>query len=199
MNRNNAGSIGKGSVGSLSEIFGKAAHARAVLSGGREYPDIKGLVRFYMTNRGALVVAEIKGLPMAMTKCSRGVFGFHIHEGSSCTGSASDQFADTKMHYNPEGCPHPYHAGDMPPLFSADGYAFLAFMSNSFTLGEIIGKTVVVHSMPDDFTTQPSGNSGVKIACGVIDKVRWRFLIMKLPRRRVGVNYCLHCAVSSAW
>jgi len=45
-------------------------------------------------------------------------------------------------------------------------------MTDSFTVKEIIGKTVVIHSMPDDFTTQPSGNAGSKIGCGVIQQVR---------------------------
>ena len=44
------------------------------------------------------------------------------------------------------------------------------FLTDRFTLKEIIGRTVVIHSMPDDFTSQPSGNSGEKIACGVIKR-----------------------------
>ena len=51
---------------------------------------------------------------------------------------------------------------------SADGYAFSAVLSNSFAAEDIIGKTVVIHSSPDDFITQPSGNAGKKIACGEI-------------------------------
>jgi Cu-Zn family superoxide dismutase len=56
----------------------------------------------------------------------------------------------------------------MPPLFAGTGRAFLAFFTDRFTVDEIIGRTVVVHAKPDDFTTQPSGNSGSKIACGQI-------------------------------
>ena len=84
------------------------------------------------------------------------------------TGNEDDPFADAKTHYNPKSCPHPYHAGDLPPLFSANGYAYSAVLTDRFTVDEIIGKTVVIHSSPDDFTTQPSGNAGRKIACGVI-------------------------------
>jgi Cu-Zn family superoxide dismutase len=80
----------------------------------------------------------------------------------------SDPFPSSGTHYNPNNCPHPYHAGDMPPLFGANGYAFLTFVTSRFTVNEIIGKTIIIHSMPDDFTTNPSGNSGEKIACGVI-------------------------------
>ena len=77
-------------------------------------------------------------------------------------------FPNARAHYNPHDCHHPYHAGDMPPLFGADGYAFLTFVTSRFTVNEIIGKTIIVHSEPDDFSTQPSGNAGEKIACGVI-------------------------------
>lgn len=73
-------------------------------------------------------------------------------------------------HYDPEGCEHPYHSGDLPPLFGNDGLALSIFLTNRFSVGEIIGKTVLIHERPDDFTTQPSGNSGMKIACGVIKK-----------------------------
>lgn len=100
--------------------------------------------------------------------CKGRIFGFHIHSGSRCSGNGSDPFADTDGHYNPGGCEHPYHAGDMPPLFGSDGCAYLVFLTNRFTVNEVIGRTVVIHDMPDDFTSQPAGNAGNKIACGVI-------------------------------
>lgn len=82
-----------------------------------------------------------------------------------------DPFADAMSHYNPNDCEHPHHAGDLPPLFGNDGFALLLFLTSRFSVDEIIGKTVIIHDQPDDFTTQPSGNSGTKIACGVIGKV----------------------------
>jgi len=57
------------------------------------------------------------------------------------------------------------------PLFSNSGYAWSSFLTNRFTVDQIIGRTVIIHSDPDDFTTQPSGNSGKKIACGEIIKL----------------------------
>ena len=72
------------------------------------------------------------------------------------------------MHYNPQGCPHPYHAGDLPPLFGNQGYAFSAFVTDRFAVREIVEKTIIIHSKPDDFKTQPSGDSGEKMACGKI-------------------------------
>ena len=108
------------------------------------------------------------GSTMMTTRCQNPVFGFHIHSGSSCTGNAQDPFADAGEHYNPGTCLHPYHAGDMPPLFGNNGYAFQIFLTDRFRVSEIIGKTVIIHGSPDDFMTQPGGNSGTRIACGPI-------------------------------
>lgn len=140
-----------------------APSAMATLRGSAVYPDLRGTVRFFETTGGIIVIADVTGLPM-QAECG-GVFGFHIHEGMGCGG---DDFAETLGHYNPTNCPHPYHAGDLPPLFSNDGAAYMAVLTERFTLSEIRGRTVVIHLNPDDFMTQPAGNSGRKIACGVI-------------------------------
>ena len=155
-----------------AKLFSRLPSAVAVIQGGNSYPEINGTVRFYEVPMGVVVVADIYGLPTSEEKCGNPIFAFHIHEGTSCTGNEDDQFADTKGHYNPNMCEHPYHAGDMAPLFSSDGVAFLAFLTDRFTINEIIGKTVGIHDHPDDFMTQPSGNSGKKIACGTIGYVR---------------------------
>lgn len=152
----------------LNDLLRKAPDAQAVLSGGPGYESVSGIVFFYQAKGGVLLVAQMQGLPQSGGPCPADVFGFHIHTGSECTGNAQDPFANTGGHYNPGKCPHPAHAGDLPPLFGCNGYAFLLFFTNRFTVKEIIGKTVIVHRKPDDFTTQPSGNSGPKIACGKI-------------------------------
>ncbi|MBQ3552202.1 MAG: superoxide dismutase family protein [Clostridia bacterium] len=149
-------------------LLGRPALAMARIRGSEQYPDILGLVRFYQTPYGVIVLAELKGLPNPSGDCESPIFGFHIHEGEHCTGDASDPFADVRTHYNPNDCPHPYHSGDLPPLFGANGYAFLSFLTDRFTVDEIIGRTIIVHASPDDFTTQPSGNAGIKMACGEI-------------------------------
>lgn len=146
----------------------KRPDAFAQISGSDEYPCINGMVRFYQTKKGVLVSVEIFGLPGCDDNCKGSVHGFHIHSGGYCSGNAEDPFADVKMHYNPCDCEHPYHAGDLPPLFADNGYAFSAFLTNRFTVKDIIGRTIIVHSDADDFTTQPSGNSGKKVACGEI-------------------------------
>ena len=145
--------------------------AIAVMRGDAAHENIEGTVKLYQTTRGVLVVAEMMGLPIASEPCQDNIFALHIHSGTSCTGNEQDAFADALTHYDPEGCPHPYHAGDLPPLFGAGDLAFLAVLTNRFALDEVIGKTLILHDRPDDFTSQPSGNAGGKIACGVITRV----------------------------
>lgn len=149
----------------------KKPYAFAKIKGSNAYPDIDGLVLFYKTKIGVLVSMQLKGLPISDNICKNPIFAVHIHSGNSCTGNDADPFFNALTHYNPNDCEHPYHAGDMPPVFNANGRGFSAFLTTRFSIEEIIGKTVIIHSSPDDFTTQPSGNSGTKIACGVITSV----------------------------
>ena len=135
------------------------AHVR----GSEAHPDIRGCVRFRQMDGGVLVTAEIRGLPGG-----DGIFAFHIHSGTGGTGEGP--FACVGGHYDPAGRPHPYHAGDLPPLFGNRGYAYLSVFTDRFTVDEVLGRAVVIHAKPDDFTTQPSGNSGERIACGEICK-----------------------------
>lgn len=155
---------------SLNSILRTRPQAYAQISGDENYPAIRGDVRFYDTSYGIIVVADISGLPTG-NGCNSPIFAFHIHENGDCTGNMNDMLANIGMHYNPNSCPHPYHAGDLPPLFGAKGYAFSAFLTNRFIINEIIDKAIIIHSAPDDFTSQPSGNSGEKIACGVVVKM----------------------------
>jgi len=142
--------------------------AIAEVKGAPAYPRIDGIVYFYETPIGVIVSTEVSGLPYENGICKDAIFAFHIHDGKSCSGNVSDPFANSGSHYNPNNCPHPKHAGDLPPLFGNRGYAWSAVFTNRFTINEILGKTVIIHKMPDDFTTQPSGGAGEKIACGVI-------------------------------
>lgn len=142
--------------------------AMAVVRGSADYPNIYGLVCFYDVGVGVIVATEITGLPNPDDVCQSPIFGFHIHAGATCSGASKDPFADAKGHYNPKECPHPYHAGDLPPLFGVSGRAFGAVLTNRFAVKNIRGKTVILHDSPDDFTTQPAGNSGKRIACGEI-------------------------------
>lgn len=142
--------------------------AAAEIKGSMEYSGLGGMVYFYDIGGEVLVVASLYGLPYGEGCHQRAVLGMHIHEGESCTGNEKDPFADAGVHYDTAGCHHPYHKGDLPPVFVNHGTAWGAVVTDRFTLEEIKGKTVIIHQMSDDFMTQPSGNSGAKIACGVI-------------------------------
>ena len=156
----------------LASVMHRRPRAFARIRGSADYPTINGRVYFYHTPSGVLIVTNVSGLPDTQKKCSSPIFAYHIHSGGSFSGNADDPFADALTHYNPNSCQHPYHAGDMLPLFYCKGRAFSAFLTDRFSIREIIGKTVIIHSNPDDFTTNPSGNSGTKIACGKIIATR---------------------------
>lgn len=155
-------------VEAVKLLHTSAPEAYAFLYGSSAYPDISGAAYLYPIWGGTLMVVEVSGLPFSDQTCAERIFGFHIHEGRTCTGTKEEPFADTKMHFNPEGCPHPEHAGDLPPLFGNRGYALTIFYTERFYPEEVIGRTLVIHDMSDDFKTQPSGDSGTKIGCGEI-------------------------------
>lgn len=139
----------------------KWSNAVAELKGSEEYPNLYGTVKFYQKKNYVLVKVCITGLP----KTESCFFGFHIHSGNSCRG---EEFSGSQGHFNPTDTPHPQHAGDLPPLLLCNSGAYMTVATNRFRVKDIIGQTVIIHNMPDDFTTQPSGNAGTKIACGVI-------------------------------
>ena len=131
--------------------------------------NIAGTVTFVPEGGKVVVIAEITGL-------KPGPHGFHVHEKGDC--SAPD-FTSAGGHFNPSGQPHgdpaaaAHHAGDMPMLVAdASGKATLRAEVSSMTVGngttDIVGKAVVVHADADDFKSQPAGNSGARMACGVI-------------------------------
>lgn len=146
--------------------------AIAFISGNESNPNLKGTVKFYKTSYyGVLIEAEIYGLPdnineNASEKTST-FYAMHIHENGNCTLP----FDQTGEHFNPTGQPHPFHAGDLLPLLSSYGFAWSVFYDERFSVDEIMGRSVIIHSHPDDFTSQPSGNSGTKIGCGVIQSI----------------------------
>lgn len=152
-------------------LAGQKAAAQAQIKGSKAYASVHGKVLFFPARKGTLVMAEVFGLPQ-QPECDPGFFALHIHEGSQCTGTSADPFANVGGHWNPGNCPHPAHAGDLPPLLSNAGYAWFACYTERFEPEQVIGRTVIVHRKPDYFTTQPSGNSGEKIACGQIREVR---------------------------
>lgn len=149
----------------LRTLLNRSPDAKAKIRGEQA---IRGEAAFYQLPCGVLMRVEVNGLPEGEGVCGGRIFGFHIHEGGRCAGNQEDPYADAGSHYNPGNCPHPEHAGDLPPLFGNHGFAFMTFLTDRFRVEEILGKTVIIHDSPDDFTSQPAGNSGKKIACGMI-------------------------------
>jgi Cu-Zn family superoxide dismutase len=130
----------------------------------------KGEVTFEQSGGKVRVLANVAGLKPGQEH------GFHIHEVGDCS---SGDGMSTKGHFNPFGKPHGHfgggerHAGDLPAL-KADksGRAKLDAEIDVITLepgpASIIGRGLIVHADPDDYRTQPTGNAGARIACGVI-------------------------------
>jgi Cu-Zn family superoxide dismutase len=128
-----------------------------------------GTVEFVQKGDKVAVSARLSGL-------TPGAHGFHIHEKGDCS---SGDGMSAGGHFNPHAKPHASpatsdrHAGDMPML-QADGTgnATLTAELDIITVGsgaaDVVGRSVIVHKDPDDFKTQPTGNSGARVACGVI-------------------------------
>ncbi|NML44885.1 superoxide dismutase family protein [Ramlibacter sp. G-1-2-2] len=130
-----------------------------------------GIVKFEQRGSSVLVAGEVRGLP------GSGENGFHIHEKGDCS---SPDGSSAGGHWNPTRQPHgmigssPHHTGDLASLKpDANGVAHFSFLVENATIGgggpnDILGKGVVVHRDRDDFTSQPAGNSGPRLACGPI-------------------------------
>ena len=132
-----------------------------------------GSASFTQVGKRVQVTVEVTGLKPNQAH------GFHIHEAGDCS---SGDGMSAKGHFNPLGKPHGHpgsnerHAGDMPNLQAdAQGRAQAQFMLDLLTTGEgptsVLGRGLIVHVQPDDYSSQPVGNAGARMACGVIRKV----------------------------
>ena len=132
---------------------------------------VTGSLALSPSAEGVHITGAIQGLKPAAE------FGFHVHEKGDCSApdasSAGGHFNPAQaQHGNPTGGAH--HAGDMVNIRSnAEGVAQVDTTAAGTSLHgdpntDLMGKAIVVHESPDDYTTQPSGNSGKRIACGVI-------------------------------
>lgn len=129
---------------------------------------VQGTVSFEQANDGVRVEAAVSGL------APNSEHGFHVHEKGDC----GDEGKAAGGHFAPRNHPHgpqdgPHHAGDMPSLKAdAAGNAAVNFRTKDLTIAagpySAVGKAVVVHAGRDDFKSQPSGDSGARIACGVV-------------------------------
>lgn len=126
-----------------------------------------GEVRFYKVDTGVRVVASVSGL-------TPGKHGFHLHEKGDC--SAPDAMS-AGGHYNPLGAPHgspdagraARHLGDLGNLEAdASGKASYDRVDSLLVYADLAGLSVLVHGKEDDLTSQPAGNAGPRIGCGVV-------------------------------
>ena len=146
---------------------GPSATAQLVATTGNT---ANGSIQFTQLPGKVLVVGEVRGL------LPNTVHGFHIHEKGDCS---SGDGMGTGGHFNPDGHAHGaatgamHHAGDLPSLQAdASGVAKIRYESTTLAVGsgatDVVGRGLIVHKDPDDFTTQPTGNSGARIACAAI-------------------------------
>ena len=156
--------------GKIKTILPQSAVLQAYsdVIGSSDYPLLHGHVQFFSYRKGTLITGEFWGLPYSEESCASNLCALHIHKQGDCKDAHADHFTEAKGHYNPTDCPHPAHAGDLPPLFSNEGYAWFSFYTDRFLVADIIGRSLIVHAQADDFTTQPARNSGDRIACGTI-------------------------------
>ncbi len=144
-------------------------HATAKMEGTKKFKAVKGTVEFKEVDDGVEVTANIEGL-------KKGDHGFHIHEKGDCSApdaaSAGGHFNPSKhKHGAPDAAEH--HEGDLGNLTAdKDGKATKTFTMKGITLGDgetsIVGKGFIIHEKADDMKTQPTGNAGGRVACGVI-------------------------------
>ena len=119
-------------------------------------------------DQGVEVKVDLVGVPA-------GVHGFHVHEGSECGANGTAAGG----HFNPGGMPHgapdavSHHAGDFGNVTADDkGEIHTTFYTHSVSVKEgqtnyVVGRAVILHAKADDLTSQPSGNAGDRIACGI--------------------------------
>jgi Cu-Zn family superoxide dismutase len=129
---------------------------------------VSGVVTFAKAEGGVKVTVKVSGL-------KPGSHGFHIHEFGDCTAADGTSAGG---HFNPTGDPHAgpkeakRHEGDMGNLEAdKDGAATLDYLDANLAFegaSSILGRGVIIHAAPDDFKTQPTGNAGARVSCGVI-------------------------------
>jgi superoxide dismutase, Cu-Zn family len=155
---------------------GKGPAARAVLRDGDGQK--VGSVELTPSRGGVRVRVEVRHL-------SPGFHGFHVHTVGECISP----FTSAAGHYNPGTVGHPGHAADMPVLLvNADGTGEARFVSDRYTVAEVVGRALIVHAGPDNYANIPgrysaagvpgpdtatlaTGDSGARTACGVITGV----------------------------
>lgn len=144
----------------------------AEIRGGPLAPQLAGRLELRPADGGTLVTVRLRGLPAYEPGPPPiGPHGFHLHEHGTCdVGDPDDPFLAAGGHWNPDGQPHGNHAGDFPVVFSQRGTAWMQFITYRFRPQDAVGKAVIIHQNPDDYRSQPAGNSGRRLGCGVVTR-----------------------------
>ncbi len=159
--------MGESSDTGLHSEADKISHAVCVLHP-TEGNVVKGTVWFTEEDGKISIKAELEGL-------TEGKHGFHIHEYGDCTAADGTSAGG---HFNPEGVDHSAHGdairhvGDMGNItVGSDGKASLSVRDDKMSFrgkNSIIGRSIIVHAGEDDLKSQPTGDAGGRVACGVI-------------------------------
>jgi Cu-Zn family superoxide dismutase len=151
-------------------MFSPAANPRAqAMLSPTKGSAVSGVVSFEQRGSVVWVQAEVNGLKPGQEH------GFHVHEKGDCS---SGDGLSTGGHFNPNAQPHgpqsaAHHAGDLSALKAdANGQAKASFKLEGVSLDgsapSLVSRGLIIHAGPDDYSTQPTGNAGARIACGVI-------------------------------
>jgi Cu-Zn family superoxide dismutase len=182
--RNEEGTEGEGAettgaettdTGTLAVPTAPVAHtAQATLQGAPGDTDFSGTVTLYHEGNGVRVVADFAGVD------TPGKHGFHVHETGECAHdeAGGKHFSSAGGHFNPTGAEHacpptePRHAGDLGNIeIGANGSGHAELTTGLLSLdgaNSVVGKAIILHTGEDDCKTQPTGNAGDRLACGVV-------------------------------
>lgn len=167
----NPGTVAMAGTAALAGAAAPTVGEAQVVLEPTEGHEANGTLTLRAESDGVRITGELAGLKPDSEH------GFHVHENGDC--SAADA-TSAGGHFNPAGQAHgsmgadPHHAGDMPnQKANAQGVAEVDMLVHDISLApgnahDVIGRALIVHEQPDDYQSQPSGNAGARIACGVI-------------------------------
>jgi superoxide dismutase, Cu-Zn family len=149
-----------------------AASTTVTMQGGPDDTDFAGTLSITPEGTGVRIVADVAGVD------KDGRHGIHVHENGMCehhpAAAEAKPFSTAGGHFNPTNTEHacpptdPRHAGDLGNIEVSGGKGHLELSVANLSMDQLNGKAIILHAGEDDCKTQPTGNSGDRIACGVV-------------------------------